>query len=108
MDFIDEDDVARFEAGQQPGQVAGFVDHRPRGGLDIHPHGAAQDEGQGGLAQTGGAREQDVVEGLAALPGRLHRQHQAFAHPLLADEVIEGDRAQAVVEGGITLVEGVA
>ena len=50
-----------MECAKAAGEIARFVDHRARGGLDRHSHRLAQDEGQGGLAKAGGAGEQHVV-----------------------------------------------
>ncbi len=80
MDFVDEEDVARFEVRQQAGQVARLLDGRPAGALEAGAHGFGDDVGQRGLAQTGRSVEQDVVERLAALSGGLHGDFE----PLLA------------------------
>src|SRR5205085_7533039 len=50
-------------------QVAGLFDHRPGGRLDVAAHLVGDDVGERRLADAGGAIQQDVVEGLAALAG---------------------------------------
>ena len=61
VDFVDEQDVALLEAGEQAGEVAGFLDDGAGGHADAFPQLVAEDEGEGGLAETGRAGEEDVV-----------------------------------------------
>src|SRR5271157_4184942 len=53
MDFIDEQHVSCFQVGQKARQVAGFLDSRPAGALEVGAHGLGEDVGEGGLAQAG-------------------------------------------------------
>ena len=65
VDFIDEEDILAAEVGQDGRQVAGALDGRAGGGLDVDAHLGGDDVGQGGLAQAGRPVEQDVVDRLA-------------------------------------------
>ena len=66
MDFVNEQHVAFLEIRQQPGEVAGFLDGRAAGALEVGAHGLGEDVSERGFAQTGRAAEQDVVERLAS------------------------------------------
>src|SRR5690606_38757914 len=66
VDFVDEQHVAFFQAGEYGGQVAGLFQHRPRGGLERHAHFIGDDVRQRGLAEPWRAENQDVVERFAA------------------------------------------
>ena len=59
MDFVDEQDIARFEVGQKAGEVAGLLDGRAAGALEIGAHGFGEDVGEGGFAEAGRAAEED-------------------------------------------------
>ena len=56
------------------------------------------DVGQRRLAEAGRARQQHVVERLAAPPRRLHEERQLTLELLLADELVQALRAQRAVE----------
>lgn len=66
MDFVDEEDVAGAQVGEDGSQVAGAFNGRAGGGADVHVHFLGDDVRQGGFAQTGGAVEEDVVYGFLA------------------------------------------
>ena len=67
MDFVDEQNVALLQVGEKPGQVAGFLDGRSAGALEVRAHGLGDDVGQRGLAQPGRPAEQNVIDGFRAL-----------------------------------------
>ena len=71
VDLVDEQDVALLELGEDRGQVAGPLERRARRDVQRHAHLGGGDAGQRGLAEPGRAGEQQVVDGLAAPPGRL-------------------------------------
>ena len=58
------------EVGEHAGEVAGFLDLRAGGGVEVGADGVGDDVGEGGLAEAGRAGEQDVVEDVAAAGGR--------------------------------------
>ena len=61
VDFVNEQDVAFLEIGQQAGEVAGFLDGGAAGALEVGAHGLGEDVGEGGFAEAGRAAEQNVV-----------------------------------------------
>ncbi len=50
VDLVDEQHVARFEVGQQRGEIAGLGDYRPGGGTEVDAQFARHDLRQRGLA----------------------------------------------------------
>jgi hypothetical protein len=94
VDLVDEEDVALLEAGEQAGEITGFLDHGAGGDADAFAKLMAEDEGEGGLAEAGRAGEEDVVEGLAALLGGADHDLQALDGLQLAGEVGEGQGPQ--------------
>ena len=99
VDFVDEEDVALLDIGQNAGEIARFFDLRPRGGVELGPCSAGDEVGQGGLAQTRRAGEQDVVEHVAALFGGFQHQQNPLLDLFLADELRKCRRPQRNVEG---------
>ena len=97
MDFVDEQNIALFEIGQQRRKVAGFRNHGPGGGAKADAELARHDLRQRGLAEAGGTDEQHVVERLVALARRLDEDRQILARLRLADELAEQLRAQRSV-----------
>ena len=87
-----------LEGGEDGGQVALALQHRPAGDVEAHAELGGDDAGQRGLAQPRRPGEQHVVEGLAALAGRLQEDAELLLDALLADEVVEPARAQGAVE----------
>ena len=71
VDFVDEQDVALLEIGQQRREIAGLGDHRAGGRAEIDAQLARHDLRQRRLAEAGRADEQHVVERLAAVLRRL-------------------------------------
>ena len=94
VDFVDEEHVARVQRAEDAGQVALPLDGRAGGGAQRDAELAGDDPRQRGLAQTGRAVEQQVVERLAAPGGRLDRDPQRVQHRLLADEFVQPRGAQ--------------
>src|SRR5207302_2085679 len=66
VDLIDEKDVARLEGGQDRSHVALAFEYGPRDLADADAELAADDLRERGLAEPRRAREQHVVERLAA------------------------------------------
>ena len=65
----------------------------------MDPHLLGNDARQGGLAQARGAMEQDVVQGLLPLPGRLDENGEIFLGFLLADILPQALRPQRTLLG---------
>ena len=81
VDFVDEQHVALFEIGEQRREIAGFGDHRPRGGAEIHAELARHDLRQRRLAEARRADEQHVIERLAPRPRRLDEHAEIARAP---------------------------
>ena len=73
VDLVDEQDVAVAERGEQPHQVARPLEHRPRRGAALHAHLARHQQRERGLAESGWAEEEYVVECLTPLLGGVDR-----------------------------------
>jgi hypothetical protein len=67
VDFVNEQNVALLQIGQQAGQVAGLLDGRAAGAFEAGPHAFGDDVGQGGFAQAGRPAEQQMIQRFAAL-----------------------------------------
>jgi hypothetical protein len=89
VDLVDEEDIALAEVGEDAHEIGAPVERRPRRGHERRPHLVRHDGGQGGLAEPRGAREEDMVEGLAPPPRRLHRDAQALDGGALAHVLVE-------------------
>ena len=98
MDLIDEQHVVGLEAGQQPRQVSWFVQHRSRSRSDRHSHLVGHNVCQGGLAQTGRAVQQHVVERLGPLLGRLDKHLEVVHGRALPREVFESSRPKHAIQ----------
>ena len=94
MYLVDEQDVALFEIGEYGGEVAGLLDGGTRGRSDIHAHLVSDDGGEGSLAETGRAVEQDMVEAVSALLRRLDIDGHILLDLLLTDILCESFRAE--------------
>ncbi len=94
VNLVDEQHVARFEIGEDGGQIAGLGQHRPRGRAEVDTEFARHDLRQRGLAETGRAGKQHMVERLATVARRLDEDRQILARLLLADEFVQHLGAQ--------------
>ena len=85
VDLVYEQHVALVEVGQYAGQIAGALYGRAGGDADVVSHLRGDDAGQRGLAQTGRAVEQYVIQRLMAGQRRLHVYRQAVLDLLLPE-----------------------
>ena len=92
VDLVDEQHVARLQVGQQCREVAGPLDHRPRGRAEADPELARDDLRQRRLAEPGRAEKQHMVERLAPAFRGLDEHPQIVAQLPLADELVERQR----------------
>ena len=97
VDFVDEEDVAVLEIGEQRREIACLGDDRPRGRAEIDAELARHDLRQRRLAESRRPDEQHMVERLAAALGGLDEHFQVGARRRLADEVVERLRPQRLV-----------
>ena len=103
VDLIDEQDLLGLEVGQDGRQVPGPLDDRTGRGLDADAQLLGQEIGQARLAQSRRTVEQDVVEVLVALLGRLDEDLEVGLDRVLADEFVEAARPEAVLEEEVLL-----
>ena len=89
MDLVDEEDLARFEIGEDGDHVARFFERRPGGLLHVRAHLVADDAGQRGLAEAGRAEEKDVIDRLLTPARRLQRDFEILFDLVLADVFAE-------------------
>ena len=94
MNFVDEQHIIALKIGQHGGQVAGLFEDRPRGLLQVDAHLGGHDMRQRGLAQTGRAEQQQVVERLLAAAGGGDEDVELLADFRLTDIVGQGPRPQ--------------
>ena len=98
MDLVHEQDVALVQIGENAHEVAAALERRAGGGDDGRGHLVGEDRREGGLAQPGRPGEQDMIEGLCALPRRLHRDAQALHRRALPHVLVEPLRAELPLE----------
>ena len=103
MDFVDEKHIALVEVGQQTGKVGRLLDGWAAGYLELAPHFARKYSGEGGLAEAWRAAEENVVEGIAPLLGRLYGDIEPLLDLGLAGELGKRTRPERPVQGGIRL-----
>ena len=101
VDFIDEEDVAMLEVGEDAHEVGG-ADEGGAGGDFWRGtvHFVGDDVGEGGFAQAGGAGEEDVLHRFFAVLGGFDGDADALDEFGLADVVVEFARAEGGVEVG--------
>jgi hypothetical protein len=71
MDFIDEEHIAGLQVGEHCREIAGSLEDRTRGDMDLGFHLVGDDVRQCGLAEAGGAEEEGVIERLGAIAGAM-------------------------------------
>jgi len=103
VDLVDEEHIVFLQVREDRGQVALPLDDGPRGHLDADAHLPGQDVGERRLAETRGAREQDVVQGLAPHARRLDENGEAFLHALLSDVLGKRSRTERPLLFALTL-----
>lgn len=104
MNFIDEQNVALLQVGEQRRQIAGLGDHRPRGRAKADAEFARDDLRQRGFPQTGGTDEQHVIERLFSFSSRVDEYLQVGAGLALTNELGQLLRPQR----GVAHIVGVA
>ena len=97
MYLVHEEDVARLEVGEDGGEVPSALDGGARGGVHLGPHLVCHDARERRLAEARGAREDHVVERLAAVARGLDEHAEVLPHALLADVLVERPRPERAV-----------
>ena len=94
MDFVDKENVVRFEIGEQGGKVACAFEHGAAGLAQVYTEFFGDDVGKGSFPQPGRTEEEGVVQGFAAPFGSLNKNAELFFGFGLADVVGQGFGAQ--------------
>ena len=94
VNFVDEQDVAEFQVREDCGQVAFELDQRAGGCAKVRAHFVRDDGGEGCLAESGWAVEQDVIERLATFARGLNGNIEIVFNALLADVFRQDARPQ--------------
>jgi len=100
VDFIDEEDIAALEIGEDAGEVARFFDLGAGGGVEGGADGGGDDVCEGRFSETGRAGEEDVLEDVVALFGGFDHEHESLGDLFLAVEVLESGGAKGEIERG--------
>lgn len=103
VDLVDEQHVAGLQVGEHGGQVAGTLQHRAGGGLQPHAHLGGDDVGERGLAKTGRAEHQRVIEALVTSTSGADEDFQLLTHAGLADVLGQRLGADRVIDATLTL-----
>src|SRR5439155_19839818 len=98
VDLVDEEDVAVLEPREDRSHVAFTLDRGSGNSANANGELVAQDVREARLAESRWAGEEDVVERLAAVLGRLERDRQLLLDAFLAHEVAQRLRAQRALE----------
>ena len=98
VDLVDEQHVVRLQIGEQRGEVAGLLDHRPRGDAQIDAEFVGDDMAERGLAQARRPEDQHMVQRFAATLGRFDVDRHLLAHRLLAEILVQPLRTDGGVE----------
>ena len=99
MDLVDEKHIVRLQVGELGREIAGLLDHRPRGRAEAHAHLAGDDLRHRRLAEPRWAVQQDMIQRLTAPLGRRDEDLEILADLLLADEIVERLRPQRHFRG---------
>src|SRR5262245_15949791 len=89
VDLVKEENLTLRERREDCGQVAGMLNGRTTGDPDRGTELMGNDQGDGGLAQAGGTREEDVVGSVTAAQCGLQHEAELFTNALLADELVQ-------------------
>ena len=98
MDLVDKQYVARLQVGEDRRQVAGPLDHRPRGLAQVDAQLGSDDHCERGLAQARRSEDQRVIERLAAPARRLYKDCELAFDLFLTDIVLQRTRADRPFE----------
>jgi hypothetical protein len=89
VDFIDEKHVTRLQVGKKGSQVPCPFQGGSGRHLQVPGHLIGDDSRQGGLAKSGRAEKEEVIEGFLPHAGRIDVDSQLLSQGLLADKLIQ-------------------
>ncbi len=97
VDFIDKQDVAPFQRGEEGGNIPRLFQYRAGCRTDISTHFTGDDMSKRRLTKSRRPGEQDVVERFAAFLCCLDRNVQGVFYLYLPDKFIQTRRADGQV-----------
>ena len=95
--LVDEEDVAFLEIGEDGRKIARAIDGGAGGRAYLHPHLVCHDAGKRRLAQTRGAREEQVVKRLATHARGFDEHGEVVLDAALPQIVIQRLGTQALL-----------
>jgi hypothetical protein len=101
MDFVEKENFLAFERSQDCRQIAFSLQERPSAGLNGDIQFIGDNLGESGLAETGRAVEQDVIESFAARARGFDGDGYIFLDALLTDVFFKPLGADACFDAGI-------
>ena len=104
VDFVDKQYVVFFQGCEDAGKVAGLVEHRAGGDFKSHSEFVGHDAGEGGLAQSGRAVEEDMVEGFVAHTSGGHKYAKVFHNLFLPAERLKRAGAERFFEVAVLIL----
>ena len=87
MDLVNKEQIPVLEPGEEANELGRLGDEGTHGRVEARSHLRGESAGQGGLSEPGGAAQEDMAEGLAAVPCGLGRKRKVLDHPALADDI---------------------
>ena len=105
MNLINEEHIPFGKIGEQTRQIGSLFNGRTARGTQGSPHGTGQNVGNGGLSQTRGAAQENMIQRLFTAQRRLNSDLQPLLHLGLASEIGKSSRPQRHLQGGIRLVQ---
>ena len=110
VDFVDEENVALLQSGEETSEVTCFFDGGTGGGADGGVHFGSKNVSERGFAEARGAAEEEVIEGLRAGASGIEEDAESVLEFGLAGEVGQSGGAKGKIDGvaglGVQLFEG--
>src|SRR3984957_15867938 len=103
MNFVEKEKIAQIKRSEDGGEITFFFEQRARADLDGRAHFVGENLRERGLAQSGRAIKQHMVERIAAIARGVHGNFQIFFHARLADEVFDLLRTNGCVKARVFL-----
>ena len=97
MHLVDKQHIPRIQVGQKSGQIPRLFNGRAAGDPQIDSHLIGHNPSQGGLAQTGRAVEQHMIQGFLPALGGLDVNFQILLDLILADVLFKRAGTQRVL-----------
>ena len=106
VNLVHEQHIAVLQMGEDGSEVAGTLQHGPRGGAQVHLHLVGNDVGKRGLAEARGAEDQRVVQRVAPASCRLDEYLHLVLDRFLPHIVGEAGWTQGAIDLAILAAGG--